>query len=144
MNLRLRFMALSLASFFTVLLMLLMTTLASAGSVLSGTYKITENTDLGTQVRITVQLDLVNGGTTSLTVSKVGLRSLSAPGQRVSVASTVVVHSHSSAQVSLQFLMAKQDFDRWYAGPHQQFLVTLKPSGGKSTLVNVPLLRTKG
>src|SRR5208283_4153968 len=101
MNLRLRFIAVSLAAFFAVLLF--MTTPAWAGSILSGTYKITENTDLGAQVRITVQLDLVNGGTTSVTVTKVGLRSLSAPGQRVNVASTVVVHSHSSAQVSLQF-----------------------------------------
>lgn len=141
MNLRLRFIALSLTAFFAVLI--LVTPHASAGPILSGTYKITENTDLGAQVRITVQLNLVNGGTAGLTVTKVGLRSLSAPGQRVSVASNVVVHSHSSAQVSLQFLMAKQDFDRWSTGPHQQFFVTLKPTGGKTTLVNAPLLRTK-
>jgi len=142
MNLRLRFIALSLAAFFAVLI--LMTTPASAGSILSGTYKITENTDLGTQVRITVQLSLVNAGATGLTVTKVSLRSLSAPGQTVSVASTVVVHSHSTAQVSLQFQMAKQDFNQWSNGPHQQFQVTLKPSGGKTTLINIPLLRTQG
>jgi len=140
--LRPRFIALSLAAFIAVLL--LMATAASAGSILSGTYKITENTDLGAQVRISVQLEFVNGGTTSLTVTQVGLRSLSARGQKVSVTSDVVVHSHSSAQVSLQFLMTKQDFMRWSAGPHQQFLVTLKPSGGKTTVVNVPLLRTQG
>jgi len=140
MNLRPRFVTLFLAAFFAALLL---STPASAGSILSGTYKITENTDLGTQVRITVQLSLVNAGATSLTVSKVSLRSISAPGQTVSVASTVVVHSHSNAQVSLQFLMAKKDFNAWSSGPHQKFLVTLKPSGGKTTLINIPLLRTK-
>ncbi len=142
MNLRLRWIALSLAVLFVALLCV--TPRASAGPMVTGTYKITENTNLGTQVRISVQLNLVNGGTTSVTLSKVGVRSISAPGQTVSVASSAVVHAHSSTQVSLQFLMAKQDFERWYAGPHQQFLVTLKATGGKSTLVNIPLLRTQG
>ncbi len=141
MNLRLRFVALPLLIFFALLLVV--SPHASAGPMVVGTYKIMENTDLGTQVRITVQLNLVNGGSTSLTVTRVGLRSISAPGQTVSASTNVVVHSHSTAQVSLQFLLAKQDFQRWYTGPHQQFLVTLKPSGGKSTLINIPLLRTQ-
>jgi hypothetical protein len=141
MNLRLRFNLISLAAFLAVLLFV--PPHASAGPMVSGTYKITENTDLGTQVRITVQLNLVNGGTTGLTVTQVGLHSPSAPGQKVSVTSNVVVRSHSSSQVTLQFQMAKQDFNQWSTGPHQQFQVTLKPSGGKSTLINIPLLRTQ-
>jgi hypothetical protein len=141
MNLRLRFVALSLANFLALLL--LVAPRASAGPLVAGTYKITENTDLGTQVQITVELNLVNGGTTGLTVTKVSLRSLSAPGQTVSASTNTVVHSHSTAQVSLQFLMAKQDFNQWSTGPHQQFQVTLKPSGGKTTLINIPLLRTQ-
>jgi len=141
MNLRPRFIALSLAVFLVVLLCV--TPHALAGPMVTGTYKITENTDLGAQVRITLQLNLVNGGTSGLTVTQVGVRSLSAKGQLVSASANAVVRSHSSVQVSLQFLMAKQDFNLWYTGPHQQFQVTLKPTGGKSTLINIPLLRTK-
>ncbi len=117
---------------------------SQAAPPFTGSYKITENTDLGSEVRITLQLDLMNPTSTAVTITKVGLHSISATGQFVSTSHTIVVHSHSSAVVSLQFLMAKKDFDAWSRGPHQQFLFTLLPSGGRTTLINLPLVRTQG
>jgi len=114
---------------------------ASAPLSLAGNYKITENTDLGSEVRVTLQINLSNSGTTSLTIIRVGLHSISAPGQLVAASSNLVVHSHSQSQVSLQFLIPKKDFTQWQSGPHQQFLLTYKPTGGKSTLISIPLLR---
>jgi hypothetical protein len=116
----------------------------SAAPPLAGSYKITENTDLGSEVRITVLLNLMNPTSTPVTITKVGLRSISAPGEFVSVTNTISVHSHSSTQISLQFLIAKKDFNAWYKGPHQQFLFTLLPTAGKITLINLPLIRTQG
>lgn len=117
---------------------------SSAAPLVAGSYEITENTDLGSQVRITVQLSLINPTSTPLTVTKVAIPSISAPGQVVAINHSLVVHSHSNSQVSLQFLLAKKDFNTWHSAPHQQFLITLTPSGGKSTLINLPLLRTQG
>ena len=142
MNSPFRLMSLSIILFFTTLLLVL--PCASAAPTLAGTYKITENTDLGTEVRITLQINLFNFGNTAVTVSRVGLHSISAPGQLVTATSSFVVQSQSPAQVSLQFLIAKKDFTRCQIGPHQQFLVTLTPTGGKFALVNVPLLRIPG
>jgi hypothetical protein len=142
MNSRLRFTALCLAALFAILM--LVSVPASAAPPLVGTYKITENTDLGSEVRITVLLNLVNPGDTAVTVTRVSLRSISAPGQLVSANTNTIVESHANSQFSLQFLIAKKDFTVWQIGPHQQFLVTLQPTGGKITLVNVPLLRTQG
>jgi hypothetical protein len=142
MNSPLRLMSLSSILFFTTLLLVL--PCASAAPTLTGTYKITENTDLGTEVRITLQINLLNPGTTAVTVSGVGLPSISAPGHMATATSNFVVQSESQSQFSLQFLMAKKDFTQWQIGPQQQFLVTFKPAGGKSTLVYLPLLRIPG
>jgi len=142
MRSRFCFFALLLVSIFAILL--LATPWASAGPILVGSYKITENTDLGSQVRITVQVNFVNPGDTALTVTQVGLHGISAPGQSVNVSSNTIVQSHSSAQVSLQFLLAKDDFKTWSMGPHQHFLVTIQPTGDKVTLTRVALLRTQG
>ncbi len=116
---------------------------ASAAPPLAGSYKITENTDLGSEVRITVQLNLMNATSSPVTITKVGLHSISAPGQFVATSHTIVVHSHSNTQVSLQFLISKKDFNAWSRGPHQQFLFTLLPSSGRTTLINLPLIRTQ-
>jgi len=132
--------ALYLAALFAVFLLVAP---ASAAPPLAGTYRITENTDLGSEIRLTVQLNLVNPSDTAVTITRVSLRSISAPGQLVSTASNVLVQSHASSQLSLQFLLAKKDFNVWQTGPHQQFLLTLQPAGGKVTLINLPLLRTR-
>jgi hypothetical protein len=139
MNSPLRPIVLSLILIFACLL--LTAPCASAAPTIAGTYKITENTDLGTEVRITLQINLYNSGTTMVTVSGVGVHSISAPGRMVTATSSFVVQAESQSQVSLQFLIAKKDFTQWQIGPHQQFLVTFKPAGGKSTLVYLPLLR---
>jgi hypothetical protein len=142
MNSPLRPIALSLILIFANLL--LTAPCASAAPTLAGTYKITENTDLGTEVRITLQINLYNSGTTAVTVSSVSIPSISAPGQMVTATSSFVIQAQSQFQVSLQFLIAKKDFTQWQIGPHQQFLVTFKPNSGKSTFINVPLLRIPG
>jgi hypothetical protein len=120
---------------------------ASAAPQLSGTYKITENADLGAQVRIAVELNLLNTGDVAVTISAVSLRSFSSPHQMVNAPTTLTLRPHANASVSLQFLMPKQDFDNWSMGPHQQFLFSLQSPGsasGKPVVANILLLRTKG
>jgi hypothetical protein len=141
MNFRLPSTTLYLAALLAVLLVVSLP--ASAAPPLAGTYKITENTDLGSEIRLTVQLNLVNSGDTAVTVTRVSLHSISAPGRLVSATSNAIVQSHANSQLSLQFLIAKKDLNAWQVGPHQQFLVTLQPAGGKITLVSLPLLRTR-
>jgi len=141
LNSRLPLAAICLSTFFAMTL--LVAAPASAAPPLAGTYRITENTDLGSEIRLTVQLNFFNPGDAAVAISRVSLRSLSAPGQLVSAASSVVVQSHSNSQCSLQFLIAKKDYNSWSIGPHQQFLVTLQLAGGKVTQISLPLLRTR-
>ncbi|MGB2635980.1 MAG: hypothetical protein WAM58_18775 [Candidatus Acidiferrum sp.] len=116
---------------------------ASATPPLTGKYKITGSADQGAQVRLTVELNILNPGDTAVTVTGVAIRSVSSPGQMVSATANAAIQSHSSAQISLQFLVPKSDFTAWSAGPHQQFFVTFQSTGGKSTLADVLLRRTQ-
>ena len=120
------------------------TTQVSATAFLSGTYKITEKTDLGTEIRLSVELNFRNSSDTPFTVSGVGLRSITVPGHMQNQATTVVVQPHSNSLLSLQFVMSKKDFSLWSIGPHQQFVVTLQSVGGKVVRANLPLRRTQG
>ncbi|MGB7727210.1 MAG: hypothetical protein WBL50_04210 [Candidatus Acidiferrum sp.] len=115
---------------------------ASATPPLTGKYKITGNVDQGAQVRLTVELDILNPGDTAVTLTSVAIHSISSLGQMVSATANASIQSHSSTQVSLQFLIPKNDFTAWSVGPNQQFFVTFQSTGGKSTLANVLLRRT--
>jgi hypothetical protein len=137
-----RCISLCLASLFAILLFASLPTFAAPH--LTGTYKITEITDLGSEIRFSVELNLLNPSEAAVTVSRVSLHSISAPGQLVSASSKVVVGAHSSSQVALEFVIGKTDFSAWMMGPHQHFIVTLQPSSGKVSQVSVLLLRTQG
>jgi hypothetical protein len=141
MNNSSRCISLCLASLSAILLFASLPTFAAPH--LTGTYKITESTDLGTEIRLAVQLNLVNVGESAVTVSHVGLGSFSAHGQLVNFSPNVVIQAHSDAQVTLQFVISKTDFAAWSIGPHQQFFISIRPTGNKVMQVNVPLLRTK-
>jgi hypothetical protein len=139
MNLPFRYLTLCL-----VVLLLLSAPHAWSAPVLTGSYKITENTDLGSQVRITVELNLYNPSTHGVTVTNISVRSASSPGQTVMVTTSTVIQPHANSQFSVQFLLPKKDYNSWSIGSLQQFLIKLHSSGSKPTLANVPLQRTNG
>jgi uncharacterized protein (DUF58 family) len=139
-------MTLSLRQFvFLLLYAFLVSALpVSATPVLAGTYKITENTDLGSEVRITVELHLVNASDISVTITSVAVRSISSPLHAVSAPANLIVEGRSRAETTVQFLIPKKDFATWSAGPHQKFLVKFHSADEKPALANVLLLQTKG
>lgn len=114
---------------------------ASPAPQLTGTYKLTGNTDLGSEIRFTAELEFLNPADHAVTVSSVGLPSPFSPGHMVTVPATLTVQSHSKAQVSLQFVVPKRDFTAWSAGPHQLFLVRFQAAGTRPGIANVLLLR---
>jgi hypothetical protein len=115
---------------------------SSATPQLFGSYKITANTDLGADVRITVELNFMNGANSEVTVKSIGVRSLSMHGQVISASADLLVPAHSNAQTSLQLVIPKKDFDAW-RGPHQPFVVKFQTSAGQAVTANLPMLRTK-
>jgi hypothetical protein len=137
MNVFVRFVALLL-----FVLLIIPALPSSATPPLTGKYKITGTADQGAQVRLTVEMTILNPGDIAVTVTRVAIRSISSPGQMVTASANAAIQSHSSAQVSLQFLIPKNDFTAWSVGPHQQFFVTFQSTGGKPTFADVLLRRT--
>jgi hypothetical protein len=115
---------------------------ASPAPQLTGRYKLTGNTDLGSEIRFTAELEFLNPADHAVTVTAVGLPSPFSPGHRVTVPATLTVQSHAKVQVSLQFVVPKRDFTAWSAGPHQLFLVRFQTAGTRQGTANVLLLRT--
>lgn len=120
---------------------------ASPPPQFSGSYKITQSTDLGADVRIALELKLLNTGDTPATITSVTIRSLSAPHQMVRATTNLTVQAHADGQLSVQLLMPKKDFSNWSMGPHQQFLLNFHSADGSSSkpiVANVLLSRSKG
>jgi hypothetical protein len=115
---------------------------SSTTSQLVGSYKVTQNTSLGAEVRITVEVSFVNGANSEVTVKSIGVRSLSMHGQVISASADLLVPAHSNAQTSVQLVIPKKDFDAWHT-PHQLFVVNFQTSAGQAVTANLPLLRTK-
>lgn len=137
MSTRFRFLAFVLLGLFLTSMLL-----ASGPPPLVGSYKIAENTDLGSQVRLSLELDFINPTDTAITVKSVSLHSLYAPGHMVTSSLNLIVQGHSKSQVTLQYILSKKDYSTWSAGPQQQFVVGLQAADGKPAIANVMLRRT--
>jgi hypothetical protein len=138
MSLRLRLAVVSALS-----LLLISVAAASPSPQLTGSYKVTASADLGTEMRVTVELNFFNPAENAVAVNGVSLRSALSPGHLVSAPASATVQSHSKAQVTLQFVIPKKDYTAWSAGPHQLFLVNVQSAGAKPGVANVLLRRTK-
>ena len=117
-------------------------TCALAGP-LTGTYKITSVAENGSDLHFSAQLNLVNPGDVSVTVTSIGVHSLAAPGHVLYTQTNVVLGPHSSASTSVSFVIPKRDFEFWSAAPHQLFTVKQQSAGGTASLESVALMRTK-
>ena len=113
-----------------------------AGQVVSGVYKVTETTDLGREVRVRLQIRLMNAGEDSIFVTQVRLRSLR-PVQNVDDALSVVLEPHGSAEFTQEFAIAKQEYELWSKGarPHLGLKVHI---GERETTMTVTLMRDPG
>lgn len=110
---------------------------------LTGTYKITSVAENGSDVRFSAELNLVNPGDVSVTVTSVGVHSLAAPAHVLYTRTKVVIGPHASASTIVSFVIPKRDFELWSAAPQQIFMVKHQSSGGNPTEENVALMRTK-
>jgi hypothetical protein len=118
---------------------------AFAAPPLTGSYKVTQNTSVGSQVQISLELSILNPGDSSITITSISLRSPSSPGQTVTGTTNLTIASHSTAQTRVLYTLPKSDYKVWSAGPHQQFLVNFQTHGtNKSSLATIPLVRTQG
>src|SRR5438552_18928297 len=115
----------------------------AAGQVVSGVYKVIETTDLGTQMRVTMHIRLMNAGDDRVFVIQARLREFLPHGKVTDDPLGVILEPHSGSEFTQQFTIPKQEFELWGRGarPHLGLKVQI---GKTETTMTVTLMRDPG
>jgi hypothetical protein len=115
----------------------------TAGQTVVGLYKVTGMTDLGSQVRITMQITLINSGTDKVVISEARLRSLN--GVSPYEPTPLLLQPNVNASVTQDFTITKSEYQAWQrserARPHLGLKVQIS---GSETKLTVPLFPYPG
>lgn len=103
---------------------------AQSGHEVSASYKIAETTDLGSQVRVTLQLRLNNNSEVNLSITKVALRSLmpGPPSPEESV--SVLLRPQGTSDLTHSFTISRQEYDQWEKGGRPRLFLRLQTDDG--------------
>jgi hypothetical protein len=112
-----------------------------AAPQLSGSYRIVETKDLGTKVRVTLELHLSNFGPDRLFITQLGVRNPVRPVQLVENGPTVIVEPEASAEFTQEFTVDKGEYESWLQGSRPRLSITLQSSSGAQATITISLLR---
>jgi|ERR1035438_972542 hypothetical protein len=115
---------------------------SSSASSVSGSYKVTQNTPLGSQTRLQMRIHLANHGSSDLSIDHITLWSLSHPDRGASRTSSLIIRAHGSIDTTQEFTIRRLDVQLWRRGLRPRLLLqTTGPSTSKSqTLVRLALI----
>jgi len=115
-----------------------------AGQILSGVYKVTETTDLGPQMRVTLQIRLTNAGEERIFVTQTRLRGLLHAGRSEDKPVRVILDPHGGAEFTQDFIVAKQEYGLWSKGVRPHLGLRMQIAGGQETTITLELMRLPG
>ncbi len=115
-----------------------------AGQFVSGVYKITQTTDLGTEVRVTMQIRLMNASDDRMFVTQVRLREFLPHGKATDEPVNVILEPHGSSEFTQEFTIAKQEYELWSRGARPHLGLKVQVAGGAETTITIPLMQRPG
>ena len=115
-------------------LSVLSVTIADAGNTpqLSGSYQIVQQQQIGGEVRVSLQLHLVNRSTRELHLKRIMLWSLGHPTEGASQATPLVLHAGSSADTAQEFTISRAEYELWKRGVRPRLVLQTNLSNGRS------------
>ncbi len=116
----------------------------AAGQIVWGSYSIKESTDLGTQVRVTLQFRLTNAGEQRLFVTQMSLQNPLRPAQVSEDRGTVILEPHKGTEVTRQFIIGKDEFKLMRQGARPRVSLNIQGADGTETTVTLALMRRTG
>ena len=116
----------------------------AAGQIVSGVYKVTETTDLGTQMRVTMFIRLMNAGNDRIFVTQARLRGPLHPGRSEDKAVGVILEPHGNAEFTQDFIIQKQDYELWRKGELPHLGLRMQVSGAAESTMTIPLMQLPG
>jgi hypothetical protein len=113
-------------------------------SHLSGSYQVIRKTDLGSQTRVRLQLQLSNRGQRDLQIQRITFWDPPHhPGARARACS-LLVHPGSSASTTQEFTLQRSQYRSWARGTRLTLLVAVEGPGGRKATELVRLDRISG
>ena len=116
---------------------------ASDSSHLSGSFQVVHKTDLGSQTRVRLQLQLSNHGQRDLHIQRITFWDSHPPGRRPQACS-LLVHPGSSASTTQEFTMPRSEYRFWTSAKRLNLLVAVDGPGGRKVTELVRLDRISG
>jgi len=109
---------------------------ASNAPVVSGTYQVVQNTNLGSQTQIRMRIHLVNRGPNNLSIRSITLWDFSHPDKGGTHVCALTLRAHASADTTQEFTIRRPEFDSWRKGLRPRLVLGMAaPARTKSTAV---------
>lgn len=108
--------------------------IAQAGNAprLSGSYQIVQRQQSGGEVRVRVQLHLVNHGTRELHLKRITLWDFAHPTRGASQTTSLVLRGGTSVDATQQFTIPREEYELWKRGARPRLVLETDLSNGRS------------
>lgn len=117
---------------------------ADNASHLSGSYQIVQHEQSGGQVRVRLQLHLVNRGTRELHLKRITLWGFGHPTSGASQSISLVLHGGSSADSAQEFTISRAEYELWKRGARPRLVLQTNLPNGRSGSEVLRLDRASG
>jgi hypothetical protein len=112
--------------------------------VVSGSYEVVQNRELGSRTQIQMHIRLINHGPSDLAIQRITLWDFSHPSKGGSHACAVALRAHSATETTQEFIIPHSDYQLWQKGLRPRFVLQIAgPRNIKSKAV-VRLDRSSG
>lgn len=118
--------------------------LANNGPLVSGSYEVVRQTTVGSQAEIQMRIQLVNHGTSDLSIQRMTLWDFSHHEKGGSRACAVTLRAHSSAETTQEFTLSQSDYQLWKKGFRPRFVLQMAGPANTKCKAVVRLDRISG
>ena len=105
-------------------------TASGAGASISGTYEITEKTDVGSLVKVVVQFHLTNHEASAVSLQGMELSDFAYPHANGTQAAPVTLRPGATQDISREFVIPRAEYDQWKRGLRPRVILTLQTATG--------------
>src|SRR5579863_9649538 len=109
---------------------------ASNAPLISGSYEVVRNANLGSQTQIQIRIHLVNHGPNNFSIQRLTLWDFSHPDKGGTHACALTLRAHASADTTQEFFIRRPEFESWRKGLRPRLVLEMAaPAPTKSTAV---------
>jgi hypothetical protein len=112
--------------------------------LVSGSYHVVQNKELGSRSQIQLRIHLVNHGPSDLSIQRMTLWDFSHPDKGGTRDCAVMLGAHASAETTQDFTIRRSDFELWQRGLHPRLVLETTSPGNSRSKTVVRLDRMSG